>query len=375
MHRELVLITYMTETTMNIICIVPRLPPVIDGVGDYTLTLARKLRSSFGVNTIFLAIDLSFNLPSSIDGFTVEMIESHSSAGLICSISKFSQNISAVIVQYANYGYDRWGCPFWLIKGLRQWKERAENIKLLTMFHELHNNNSSPPWKHNFWAVPQQKKLAFQLAEISDFVVTNCERYKIAIQEVVRRKDIKLLPVFSNIAEIENFKELKYRERNLVVFGQQRRSSVYKYSLDILTEICQLLSIKSIIDIGPMDRVELPKMTGIQVISLGECSAEKVSETLLNSWVGFLNYSSDPLTKSGVFASYCAHGLIPIVHKVEVSLSEKLVSGDNYWNIDLQPVDKILLSQSEMIASRAHQWYQPHNLSQHSNIFYSLITT
>jgi hypothetical protein len=358
---------------MDIICIVPRLPPIIDGVGDYTLTLAKKLRSSFGVNTIFLAIDLNFDFSSNIEGFIVRMIESQSSVGLVGSLRKLSQNISAIIVQYANYGYDRWGCPFWLIKGLREWKKESRNIKLLTMFHELHNNNSSPPWKHNFWAVPQQKKLAFQLADISDFVVTNCARYKEKIQEVVCGKEIKVLPVFSNIAEIESFGGLKDRERHLVVFGQQRRSAVYKYSLDVLTEICQVFSIETIIDIGPMDRVELPKMN-IPIISLGECSAERVSEVLLNSWIGFLNYVNDPLTKSGVFASYCTHGLIPIVHQVEVASSDGLISGDHYWNLDIEPIDETLLGRSAEIASLAHSWYQQHSVFQHANIFHDLIS-
>jgi hypothetical protein len=359
---------------MNIICIVPRLPPVIDGVGDYTLNLARKLRSSFGVSTIFLAIDLNFNFPSNIDGFTVEMIESQSSVGLIGSLGKLSQNVSAVIVQYANYGYDRWGCPFWLIKGLRQWKRKVDNVQLLTMFHELYNNNSSPPWKHNFWAVPQQKKLACQLADISDLVVTNCERYKEKIQQVVHGKEVNVLPVFSNIAEIDSLRGLKERERNLVVFGQQRRSAVYKYSLDILTEVCQVFSIKNIIDIGPVDRVELPIITNVPIISLGECSAEKVSETLLNSWIGFLNYVNDPLTKSGVFASYCSHGLIPIVHEVEVSCLDGLITGDHYWNLDVQSIDKTMVSRSANISSQAHSWYQQHSTVQHAKMFYSLIS-
>jgi len=39
---------------MNIIQIVPRLPPVIDGVGDYALNLARQLPKDFNIQTHFI---------------------------------------------------------------------------------------------------------------------------------------------------------------------------------------------------------------------------------------------------------------------------------------------------------------------------------
>ncbi len=38
----------------TVIAIVPRLPPAIDGVGDYALNLARQLRKDFNIHTHFI---------------------------------------------------------------------------------------------------------------------------------------------------------------------------------------------------------------------------------------------------------------------------------------------------------------------------------
>jgi hypothetical protein len=40
-----------------IFSIVPRLPPSIDGLGDYGFTLAKQIRQDFGVQTEFIVTD------------------------------------------------------------------------------------------------------------------------------------------------------------------------------------------------------------------------------------------------------------------------------------------------------------------------------
>jgi hypothetical protein len=362
-----------TARTMKVISIVPRLPPAIDGVGDYALILARQLRSSFGVETIFLVVEAQVQWPPVIEGFEIRQLVRRSPDALVAALCQDVEYIHNVLVQYANYAYDRWGCPFWLIQGLQQWKRKFSNTKLITMFHELHNNTVGPPWKHGFWAVPQQKKVAGQLAIISDRSVTNAQRYATALSAWSGKEDILTYPVFSNIAEVPTHRSLSKREKRLVVFGQRRRSKVYTQSVDYLNQLCNVLAIEKILDIGPPLDTDIYKLIEVPIEVLGECSSEVISDILLNSWVGFLNYSTDPITKSGVFATYCAHGLVPIVHDAEIASTDKLISGNTYWNIDLQPVDSFSLHECPDIAENAHQWYQQHNLKRHSEVFYELI--
>ncbi len=356
----------------KVISIVPRLPPSIDGVGDYALTLARQLRSSFGVETVFLVVDVQAQLPPDIEGFTIRQLVRHSPDALVSSLCQGSPRIHNVLVQYANYAYDRWGCPFWLIKGLQRWKQTVLNAKLVAMFHELHNNTIGPPWKHGFWAVPQQKKLAGQLATLSDRSVTNAERYRNSLREWSGKTNISVCPVFSNIAELAAFKPLSERARRLVVFGQRRRGKAYTQSMEHINQICRDLLIEKILDIGPKLNMEVFNLAETPIEILGECSSNEISEIMLNSWVGFLNYSSDPITKSGVFATYCAHGMIPIAHNADISPSDNLIAGKTYWDLDQQSVDDNLSDLNLDIARNAHDWYQGHNVRQHGKIFYEL---
>jgi hypothetical protein len=361
-------------TSSTVISIVPRLPPSIDGVGDYALSLAQQLRQLFEVNTIFLTTDSKPLVQSNVDGFSIRQLKHRSSEHLFQELSQNHPNITNVLVQYANYGYDRWGCPFWLVSGLQKWQERTLKAKLIMMFHELHNNTVGPPWKHGFWAVPQQKRIAGQLAEISNHTVTNAKRYAKSLEQWSNKQNINIHPVFSNIAEPE-FKSLSQRERNLVVFGQGRRINAYEKSAAFINRICQALGIRKIIDIGPKLDLNISELFDVPIEVLGESPPEIISEVLLNSWVGFINYSHDPITKSSVFSTYCAHGLIPIVHQADIAPEDMLVSGENYWNVDQQLIDGKLLDQSHVIAENAHSWYETYSSKQSSSkLFFELIS-
>src|SRR5713101_1546477 len=60
--------------------IVPRVPGGIDGVGDYALTIARKLEEGFGCETVFAIPIKAFVLPPgwsspSVEGFDLVALE------------------------------------------------------------------------------------------------------------------------------------------------------------------------------------------------------------------------------------------------------------------------------------------------------------
>jgi hypothetical protein len=75
---------------------------------------------------------------------------------------------------------------------------------------------------------------------------------------------------------------------------------------------CQLLGIEEIWDVGPSTSLTLSTVNGVPVVQLGQRSAAEISGFLLNSLAGFFDYNPDYLAKSGIFAAYCAHGLLPV---------------------------------------------------------------
>lgn len=360
---------------MQLISIVPRLPPVVDGVGDYAFQLACQLRQNNNIHTCFVVCDPSWIGPSYIDGFPVYKLSERSSDVLLNVLTYRAQGISIALLQFSGYGYARWGCPWWLINGLALWKKQAETKQLITMFHELYNK-PGPPWKHNFWTSPIQKYLAVRLAQISDHCLTNKQEYAENLVSFNGNKhvQISIMPVFSNIGEPSIVTPLDVRKKRLIIFGQQgTRLAAYKWSLSILNQACQKLQIQEIWDIGPS--IDLPtRLIGeCPIIEIGRLSAEEISDILLDSIAGFVHYNPDALAKSGIFAAYCAHGLLPIVHPWSSQAQDGLEVDYHYWNPEYSHQSACSPEDLQTIASNAFAWYQKHALVKQADIFANLV--
>jgi hypothetical protein len=358
------------HTKKTVVMIVPLLPPAIDGVGDYALVVANQMRQHYGVDTHFLVTTPLWNGANVIDGFQVSKLSKHSGAEL-CELLCTS---GTVILHYANYAFARWGCPHWLVMGLRAWKKNNTQAILITMFHEIYQNVAGAPWKHSFWVIPYQKHIASDLLELSGAAITNNQDYLQKLQNLFRSKTIplKFLAVNSGIGEPKNIPLLSQRKKQIVVFGQGRRFASYRYSAHLIEIICKQFSIEKIIDIGPQTNQSLPPLSR-PVIQLGEISSSRVSEILLESVVGFINYSNDPLLKSGVFAAYCAHGVLPITHMAKVSQVDGLKHMFNYLSFDEENIEIHDSTDCyQGISNNAYKWYQRHTSLEHAEIFYRL---
>src|ERR1051325_4758398 len=151
--------------SFELIQIVPYLPPALSGVGDYAFLLARKLRSAHGINTRFLVADGSWRGGPELDGFAVESIANGDPASLQKSLSAAGA-AAPVILHYVGYGYEKRGCPLWLIRGLESWKRNHRVRRLLVIFHELYASGS--PWQSSFWNSPVQRWITARLARLAD---------------------------------------------------------------------------------------------------------------------------------------------------------------------------------------------------------------
>src|SRR5438270_2144823 len=107
--------------------IVPKVPGGIDGVGDYALTIAEKLRERFETETVFAAFNVSVK---NVRGFEVVSV-------------KQVQNYDHFLLHYVNYGFQKRGIPFRLLSILQKLR-RQQRGKFVTIFHELYA--SGPPW-------------------------------------------------------------------------------------------------------------------------------------------------------------------------------------------------------------------------------------
>ncbi|MFB2935446.1 hypothetical protein ACE1B6_09215 [Aerosakkonemataceae cyanobacterium BLCC-F154] len=362
---------------MQIISIVPRLPPAIDGVGDYALNLAKQISKDFGIVTHFIVGDPVWSNNREIHSFSVAQLKLRSASSLLTVLSDQSivnkDSTTTVLLHYVGYGYAKRGCPFWLVNALSKWRNTTFNSSLVTMFHEVYA--TGPVWSSSFWLSPLQKNLAMRLSRSSDRCLTSKQGYAQMICELSGGKHINIptLPVFSNIGEPELVPPLKARSKRLVIFGgSSNRQRVYQRSRNALESICQELEIEEILDIGPSIDIALSSINGIPVVKMGKRTTTEISQVMLNSLAGFFDYHTEYLSKSTIFAAYCAHGLIPIGTFYSDLQVDGLVVGKHYWLAD-RPTGKLNLERGQAIAHQAYTWYQNHNLSAQAKLFFTCL--
>lgn len=366
--------------TMNslshITAIVPRLPPAVDGLGDYGLNLALALRQDFGVVTDFIVGDPNWVAGTSIEGFTVKQVERQSAAALVDLLPKESQSCATVLLHYVGYGYAKRGCPVWLIQGLERWRKAATNRCLVTMFHEIHA--FGPIWTSQFWTSPLQRNLVTRLVVRSDRCLTSKQGYAQILDRLSpgKHETIPTLPVFSTVGEPEHRPPLAERPRRLVVFGGRGpRSRVYERSRLALERTCRDLEITEILDIGPSLGFAIEPVNGTPITPLGVKAPQEISRLLSSAVVGFFDYHAEFLAKSTIFAAYCAHRVLPVgVFYEGQNDVDGLEAGKHYWLANREQ-ERLNLSLGQVVADNALAWYEAHNVTTQAQFYTALLTS
>lgn len=361
----------------TLIQIVPSLPPAINGVGDYALTLACVLREEFGIKTEFVVGNDQWQGPETVEDFRVWRVAARRSRdleGILESIRATSEAPS-VLLQLSIYGFAARGCPLWLLDGLRRWKSKQPGSRLITMFHELYA--FGPPWKSAFWVSPAQRMVVGGLARLSEYAASNtrlaCERLEDF--DPSKRQRIPVLAIPSGVGEPAETCGLSMRERSTVVFGQAPlRKRAYSGQLRALQQACQDLGITCIHDAGaPFDGV--PERVGdVPVRRHGLMSASELSSLLAESFAGFIDYPDGCLAKSSVFASYAAHRLVPVTARDNRSEADGLFRGTHYYCVENSNGHESL-QKLQSIADAAWNWYQGHSVRCHARAFAEMIVS
>lgn len=354
---------------MTMISLVPRLRPAIDGVGDYGFNLALQIRKDYNISTQFIVGDPTWQRHNELEDMEVKVVLSRSADNLVTHL----QDKSTVILHYVPHGYARKACPFWLIQGLERWHKSTANARLITMFHELYALDWHRPWSSDFYLSPVQQSLAARVAQLSDACLTSTERYRPIIQRFSqgRHTHIPVLPVPSNMGEPSKGLPLWQRQRRLILFGQRRsKNPIYQYSQALLSQICQALEIEEIWDIGPSVELAPTHIGPVLVKQLGTLSETDISHMLSDSLAGFLSYDPKRLGKSGIFAAYCAHGMVPINHTYTHNSTDGLIANQHYWCPTLKTSHG---PDIKAIVGHAFAWYQNHALSKQAAVFHGTL--
>jgi hypothetical protein len=240
-------------------------------------------------------------------------------------------------------------------------------FRVAVFFHELFATGM--PWKSAFWYSQRQKRAVRRIAETCDLLVTNNRSYVDWLtRETVPQSasPIQCMPVFSQVGETQQHIPLVDRDPVMAVFGLGgTRQNAYR-ELSALGTMLEQLGIQEILDIGP--EFEPPgEVHGIPVRRMGVLAATEIARQLSRSTFGFLSYPRMPLAKSGVFAGYCAHGVIPVIARHFPGQADGLEDGVHV----LSPRTATAAQASGLgpCSIAAWRWYSGHRLHDHAAVY------
>jgi hypothetical protein len=290
--------------------IVPKVPGGIDGVGDYALTIAKKLREKFECDTVFATFKTSS--AENPSGFEILSLD---------RLLNESRKYDHVLLHYVNYGFQKRGVPFRLLSILRQLRSWHRG-GLVTIFHEL--NASGPPWTSAFWLKPLQKRLAKSVGRLSDGCIVSGGNFLSELKRMIPDAHVELHPVPSGLGE-PSLSPNQIADRDphrWAIFGgtalverslRSLRSLLHRIPNSVAPTMLFVLGGND----NPVTRSLLVDL-GIKSDYRPRIAAADASEILKTCSFGWLNYFHRPdvetavILKSSAFASACAHGVIPI---------------------------------------------------------------
>jgi hypothetical protein len=329
----------MVDKPNSLIQIVPSLWPAIDGIGDYALQLARQLRVLAGIETTFIVCDPSWPQDRWTGEFAAVRLKKRSKKVMLDEIFVLLGNQrksnSKVLLHFSPYGYQKRGCPMWLLAAMEAVDTKIAG-RINTAFHEL-DVHSSRILSSAYWVPRVQRFLMRRLLQISWSAYTNTGAHR---QKLLAwtKKDVSLIPNFSNIGESDEPLSAEPRERSIVIFGRaDQRRWTYAKGAKALSVLCAGISATRILDVG----ASIPEHTctdisGVPVHRMGVLSADQIATIMRASLASFMYYPVPLLTKSGVHAVACASGTIPFIcsDPTAVTICPGLTKGLDYFVID-----------------------------------------
>jgi len=360
----------------SIIQVVPALSPPSNGVGDYALRVAECLKAQYSIDTTFIVAAPLHQRESEV-GFPVNILREHSAASIARALeeSALPTDFSAADSQFAMlqlspYGFDKNGCPFWLVRGLRDWVCRdANRRKLITMFHELYAEGA--PWTRTFWVSGLQRKATRDILTTTHYAMTGVQKFAQQLEawSSGRRATVKCLPVPSNVGEPNAVPRISQRKRRICAFGIRAGGNPLSDSVvGVLRTVIGRGAIEEIAVLGDSPIAQTFEGLGCRVETYKGLAADELSPILLDTILGLSWYPPEVLAKSGIFAAYCAHGVPALVLG---SPGRQSPSRDG-----LEPRMHFLLpsgvtqhydpDQFQRISDHARQWYAGHGVAEHA---------
>ena len=268
---------------------------------------------------------------------------------------------TVLIVHFSGYGYEPRGLCGWLNTALAAARAHlGPRLRIVVMFHELFA--SGPPWRSAFWLGGHQARIAAKLAALSDVNLTNTQGHAHWLeQQLGPQRRVAVWPVFSNVGELEALPAFAMRRRRLVVFGAESTRKRALQELQRHTPQLGQLGIDEVIEVGAGQAIGA-RAGALPAHFAGRLDQVALSELLSQSAFGLIEYPTQYMGKSTVFAAYAAHGCVALNAHSSNPSADGLTPGRHF--LELDPRRRGVPSDGHLhhMALDAKAWYDRHTL-------------
>ncbi len=319
---------------MSLCVITPRLPPSIDGVGDYCRQFWQYCRPNTGALSktpwLFLVLDGVSETKRFWPEIKVETMR-RSQGALIAQLEE--TRCETVLLQYVGYGYDKAGAPFWLVRALAEWKQRDKSRQLIVMFHETWS--SGPVWQRTFWQMRRQKRCVKQLLDIASTVATSMEPNAKSLAVLDPSTPIHVIPIGSS------FNTTPSQDKNwkrLLIFGKEHsRVRALKQHKRLIKGLIESRLIETIVLAGQnperepvlIDELVTAWSPDVEIIKAYNFSPLKVPNIVRDCGLAIMHTQSSNLLKSTAFQLAVQLGQVTI-SRWERPADPPLLLGEHY---------------------------------------------
>lgn len=181
---------------MKILFITNNLPPIVDGVGDYTYNIARQFAEHD--HEVYIVCKMNPKINTDVKGITILDIVEKWNFNCHKPIVKLikEKGIDIVSLQYVPHGFHPKGMPLGLIRLMI--KVKKTGVKTMIFFHEIYLNYLG--FKiHRTLCSFVTKYIAKRLINESDYHATSIEHYRNLITKYKNRANVSVIRIASNI--------------------------------------------------------------------------------------------------------------------------------------------------------------------------------
>lgn len=336
-----------------LVIVTTRLPPQVCGVGTFSWLLHRHWPGDSSGQR-FLVVDAGGKSP--VESERTAIAEFGSDWQTL--VRALERDPSAdVLLHYAGRAYQPLGCPKGLVSVFRNWKRKFPHARLAVFFHEV--PGALPLTSPHSWLNIFSRRLAGRLAKLADIVITNTHEHMRTLEKISRRKDIRCLPVPSNIENTANG-DTKRNRTEFVIFGLPfgRWQTLQTFDREIrawqksgaLTKLHLIGPLDDKFDARSQELLKSYPRSEV-VIQQGEIAPEQISRLLSETQFALTTANELTWSKSATFMAFLAHGCTVVVRSKSNVVPLR-------WAITSEEVGICTDDELQARAHAAKSWYE-----------------